>query len=123
MRVFVVEQAVPIEEEVDDYDATAIQYLAGIGSRAVGTARLVNLGRGVGKIGRVAVHQEWRGTGVGSSLVEHIIRTDGADCALLTLDSQLAAIPFYERFGFRATGDVFMDAGIPHRRMERSRSS
>lgn len=121
LSVFVAEQAVPLIEEVDDYDATATHYLACLGGLAVGTARLVRLDGSTGKIGRVAVLAAYRGAGLGSSLVQYIIANEGAAYPVLVLDSQVTAIGFYERFGFRATGGTFMDAGIPHRRMERTR--
>ena len=123
LRVFVAEQAVPIGEEVDAYDASAMHYLAFCEGRAVGTARLVGMDASLGKIGRVAVVKEYRGIGVGSMLLAHLIRTDGSSHSTLMLDAQVDAIAFYERFGFRATGGVFLDAGILHRRMERPRGS
>jgi predicted GNAT family N-acyltransferase len=118
--VFVDEQNVPPELEPDEYDADAVHLLlveADTGA-AVGTARIVNKGNGIAKIGRVAILREWRGKGMGESLMQktmELAREHGFTSAIL--DAQTYVIEFYERFGFVAEGPVFDDAGIPHRRM------
>ncbi len=119
--VFVDEQNVPAELEPDAYDADAVHLLLCDGDTAIGTARLVDKGDGVVKIGRVAVHKEHRGHGHGDRLMRfalEVARQHGFTGAML--DAQTYAIPFYERLGFVAEGPEFDDAGIPHRRMTRS---
>jgi len=120
--VFVREQNVPIELERDEYDADALHLLA-INTNTnepVGTARIVDKGNGVAKIGRVAVLSTFRGLGVGDALMNAAIGTTRTlNFVTLILDAQLPVIAFYERFGFVAEGDVFLDAGIEHRRMTR----
>jgi predicted GNAT family N-acyltransferase len=115
MQVFVDEQDVPAEEELDGRDTACLHVLArDAEGAAIGTARMQ---RG-GHIGRIAVSKPWRKRGVGSRLVAELLevaREDGL--ASVDLDSQLQAIGFYERLGFVAGGGVFMDAGIPHRNM------
>src|SRR5690349_15871990 len=69
MKVFVEEQAVPIEEELDSYDAVAQHFVVEEDGRVVGTARLIDKGDGTGKIGRVAVLQEYRRQGIGRDLM------------------------------------------------------
>ena len=117
-RVFIEEQGVAEHEEWDDADPVCLHLLAVAGKRdAVGTARLED----TGKIGRVAVVREWRGQGIGARLVKIMIehaRMKGF--ARVHLNAQVAAIAFYRRLGFEATGSVFDEAGIPHRRMEQS---
>lgn len=117
VRVFVEEQAVPASEEMDAYDAVAEHFLAEIGGVTVGTARMVDLGDGIGKIGRVAVLKEWRLKGIGRALMEYVISAARGRFATLILDAQVPVIGFYELLGFTAEGEVFLDAGIPHRRM------
>ena len=127
MIVFVEEQAVPPEEELDALDVTATHFLARQAPTApedatgiVGTARLVDKGHGKGKIGRVAVLMEHRGRGVGALLmqcVEQTARERGF--TELVLDAQCYAIPFYEKLGYVATGDVFLDCDIEHRFMSK----
>jgi len=118
LTVFVVEQRVPLAEELDAYDGDAVHLLADHADETVGVARLVRMGDGVAKVGRVAVLRRRRGAGVGSALMSHIIEAERSRSRTLILDAQLSAMSFYERLGFVAEGEVFMDAGIPHRRME-----
>ena len=116
-RVFIEEQGVSEEDERDGQDADAIHLIAFDGTRAVGTARLLLQGD-TGKIGRVAVLHDKRGTGLGKALIRaalEVLRAEGLTQA--KLGSQTHAIGFYEGLGFVVTGPEFMDAGIPHRDM------
>jgi ElaA protein len=120
-RVFIEEQGVPEVEEWDDLDAVARHFLLLQDEAAIGTARLVLKGDGTGKIGRVAILSEHRGAGHGAALVRHLLEEAGAlGCRELFLDAQVQVVAFYERLGFRAEGEPFMDAGILHRRMRKS---
>jgi len=119
-RVFVQEQGVPPEEEMDEADATATHVLALLDGRAVGTGRVVRLPSGEAKIGRMAVEQEWRRRGVGSSLltfVEEQALLQGM--ARAVLDAQTYVKAFYANHGYRDEGEVFMEAGIEHVRMSK----
>jgi len=114
--VFVVEQSVPEEIEMDDLDADAQHVLAFLDGIPVGTGRITAAGR----IGRMAVLGECRGRGVGREILialMHIGR--GYPVDRLCLSAQCHAIRFYERMGFVAQGDIYEEAGIPHRWMER----
>lgn len=118
--VFIQEQNVPVELEHDEYDADALHILAmdTATKEPVGTARILDKGDGVAKIGRVAVLKEYRGRGIGQALMQAVFKTTRElDFTSLMLDSQVSVIPFYEALGFVAEGGVFDDAGIPHRRM------
>lgn len=121
MEVFVAEQGVPPELEADAHDATARHWLArDAAGEAVGTARAVTLPDGTWKIGRVAVRQGWRGRGVGAALMRAILAAlSDAGAPGACLESQTHAAPFYEKLGFVAEGEVFLDAGIPHVLMRR----
>ena len=125
MRVFVVEQAVPAEEELDVYDVTSVHFMVEMGEASPGevvaTARLIDKGDGIAKIGRVAVLAEHRGRNVGFELMryaEEYARTTGFSS--LVLEAQCHAIPFYEKLGYIAEGPIFLDAGIEHRLMKRA---
>ena len=115
--VFVREQGVPLELEMDEWDAPsdhAIAYAAD--SRAVGTGRLLPDGH----IGRMAVLKNWRGQGVGAALLLALMdlaRKRGHASA--RLNAQTSAAGFYRRYGFEAVGSEFMDAGIAHIAMQR----
>ena len=127
MIVFVEEQNVPASEELDALDVTATHFLARRAdaplsdtTAIVGTARLVDKGEGKGKIGRVAVLREHRGRNVGALLmraVEQAARERGF--TYLALDAQCYAIPFYEKLGYTAQGDIFLDCAIEHRYMSK----
>jgi predicted GNAT family N-acyltransferase len=117
MRVFVREQGVPAEIELDRDDGKAIHFLALISGNAVGTARVV-LRRGSAKIGRMAVLRSHRGSGVGTNLLQRTVETAKRKRARgIYLHAQVPVIGFYEAAGFRAVGPVFDEAGIPHRKM------
>lgn len=122
--VFIEEQGIPEAEEWDDCDATAVHFLGCVDGRPAATARLLVAGE-TAKIGRVAVLAEHRGTGLGFSLMEHVVahaRRAGFRSAML--DAQTYAIGFYERLGFAAEGPEFDDgSGILHRRMRRELAS
>jgi predicted GNAT family N-acyltransferase len=120
-EVFIDEQGVSEADEVDGLDDQSIHLLAWDGDRPVGTARLLVKGT-VGKIGRVCVLAEARGNGLGAALIlaalEELRRRPGVRDA--TLGSQSHATGFYEKLGFVIEGDMFLDAGIPHRLMRRA---
>jgi len=119
--VFIDEQHVPEADEWDGHDDEAVHFLAVEGDRPVGTARLRFLPDGVGKAERVAVARDRRGAGIGRRLMDALVeRVRAAGGTAVQLASEVAAIPFYERLGWIAEGDVFDDAGIPHRHMFRN---
>ncbi|MEZ5867361.1 ElaA protein [Defluviimonas denitrificans] len=119
--VFIEEQNVPEADEVDGRDAGAVHLLARVDGRAVGTARLLVSGDS-GKIGRVCVLAEMRGKGIGARLIEAAVREFAANPAIgkVKLSAQINALSFYERLGFTAEGDEYLDAGIVHRDMFRT---
>lgn len=115
MEVFVSEQNVPEDEERDEWDATALHILALVHGQPAGTARALVKAPGLIKIGRVAVHMPYRGTGLGARLMRAVEAVHPG--AAFMLDAQLQAMNFYAKLGYVAEGPVFGDAGIPHRRM------
>jgi predicted GNAT family N-acyltransferase len=120
-RVFVEEQGVPEEMELDEFDLNARHALAYADSECIGTARLVTLSGSVGSIGRIgrmAVLPKYRCQGVGRRLLEASLKAaQSQDIKQVELHAQVSVIPFYEQFGFIAQGDVYDEAGIPHRDM------
>jgi predicted GNAT family N-acyltransferase len=113
--VFIAEQAVPEELEWDGADPVCSHVMAWneVGG-AVGTARMQT----DGTIGRMAVLKEWRRCGVGAALLRVLLDLAARQgLSQVRLAAQIHAIGFYERSGFHAIGDPFLDAGIPHRLM------
>lgn len=116
-EVFVWEQKVPEEEELDSYDLTATHYVVVAVGNVVATLRLITQPEHM-KIGRVAVHQAWRGKGVARKLIEKAMadaRDKGQERFYLTAQSDKLGL--YEKLGFVAFGPEFMDGGMPHRAM------
>ena len=116
-RVFVTEQGVPEEIEMDRDDKRALHFLAIEAGKAVGTARVV-LRHGNAKIGRMAVLKTRRGRGIGTNLLKRAIgmaKKQGAQ--KIYLHAQVPVIGFYEATGFQCVGRIFSEAGIPHRKM------
>jgi predicted GNAT family N-acyltransferase len=117
LEVFVVEQRVPLELEIDEYDPSATHLVMLQGDEVVATLRLVPYGDKI-KIGRVAVRQQCRRQGLGTQLMLRGIRHAAeSGFRAVFLDAQVDSMPFYRGLGFIAEGDVFDDAGIPHMRM------
>ena len=118
--VFVAEQSVPIAEEWDPRDIDADHLIALHDGVPVGTVRMVVEQEGTGLLGRLAVLPDARGTGIGVALVravEEHARERGLSA--VELHAQTHALGFYERLGYTAHGEEFLDAGIPHRHMVR----
>jgi predicted GNAT family N-acyltransferase len=117
--VFVEEQHVPEELEVDEDDAHAFHVLALDGITPVGCGRMVPH-EGYVKIGRMAVLSKRRGEGIGRTILQFLMasaKRRGFTHAVL--HAQLTAEGFYLKNGYVPEGEVFEEAGIMHRRMSR----
>ncbi|OZI48541.1 GNAT family N-acetyltransferase [Bordetella genomosp. 4] len=117
-EVFVIEQAVPVEVELDDDDPLSVHAVAyGPDNVPVATGRLLPDGH----IGRMAVRKSARGTGVGSQVLDALITQGHGDGhRMLLLHAQTHARGFYEAHGFTADGEEFIEAGIAHVAMTRA---
>jgi predicted GNAT family N-acyltransferase len=116
--VFIDEQHVPEQIEMDAEDAAAFHIIAMDGDVAVGCGRMV-MHLGEVKIGRMAVLRERRGEGIGRLILEYLMnaaRERGFRRAIL--HAQLTAEGFYLKQGYLPRGEVFEEAGIAHRLME-----
>lgn len=116
--VFIEEQGVSEDEEMDDLDGSSIHFLATEKDLPIGTARLQIKGD-TAKIGRVCVLQAHRGTGLGAALIRAALAhaKDEPSVIFAKLGAQIHALGFYEKLGFKAQGPVYDDAGIDHRDM------
>ena len=112
--VFVDEQRVPAELEMDEHDADSLHALAFADGKAIGTGRLLPDGH----IGRMAVLKEWRGRGAGRALLRALVRAARRrGDREVALNAQVHALGFYGAEGFTAEGPVYEEAGIPHQAM------
>ena len=118
VRVFVDEQGWPPDEELDEYDLSAVHAAAMLHGRVVGTGRMYRPGSGETQIGRMAVDPDHRGQGVGSlvlSFLEDIAmrRGDGE----VVLEAQSYVQGFYQRHAYVTQGEPYMEGGIEHVKM------
>lgn len=116
-RVFVEEQQVPLELEWEGNE-DGFHYVVALNAynQAIGTGRMNDKGH----IGRMAVLKEWRQKGVGCTMLVALMKhAHDNEIRRVYLNAQTSAIPFYEKQGFTTTGEEFMEAGIPHRAMEK----
>lgn len=120
-RVFVEEQHVPAEEELDDFESTSRHFLAfEPGGAPIATARWRTTDYGI-KLERFAVLGPYRGQGYGMRILKAVLADIAADPAtegkLRYLHAQLVAEPFYAAAGFKPVGPVFEESGIQHVKM------
>lgn len=110
--VFVDEQRVPPESEIDDWDPQCVHAIArDAAGRPLGTGRLLPDGH----IGRMAVLREARGSGVGSALLAALMReAQRRGHAAAVLSAQTHAVAFYRRHGYAVVSGEYLDCGIPH---------
>ena len=120
IEVFVKEQNVPIELELDDKDHSENTVHIGYfdDDRLIGVARLIDLDKDVIHIGRVAIDKDYRGKGIGRELIvgcettaKNILKRE----VIIELGAQIQAEKFYESLGYNRVNDkIYLDAGIEH---------
>ena len=113
-QVFVKEQSVTVELEIDGFDENAIHVLAWDNKNVIGTGRMLPDGH----MGRICVIKSYRGIGIGRFIVRNLIDTaEKMNFLKVWLASQCRVTGFYRELGFVETGKVFDDAGIDHIKM------
>lgn len=118
-RVFSVEQGFDPNIDVDEYDDEAIHVVIYDEHSPIATGRLILFPeiKSV-KIGRVAVLASYRKKGIGIKLMSALINAAQKEgMKSIKLSSQTHAIPFYEKMGFKAEGNVYLEEGEPHQAM------
>lgn len=117
LEVFVGEQGVPVELEMDELDNEAVHVLAYVDGVPAGCGRLLLKGKDA-KIGRVAVKKSMRRYGIGTGLCKLLMTIAGDnDVHRINISAQITAAEFYRNLGFEQEGEVFMEAGIEHIKM------
>ena len=119
-EVFINEQNVSEAEERDGLDDRCVHFLAVDDNGPIGAARLNMLHTDYAKIQRVCVIKSARGTGAGAQIIRAMIDTVRAEGLrdVIRLGAQTHALTFYEKLGFVAFGEEYLDAGIAHFDME-----
>ncbi|SMF97964.1 GNAT family N-acetyltransferase [Burkholderia singularis] len=120
--VFVREQRIPAELNLDDDDPLARHAIAYLVQRRSGARRAVATGRllSTGAIGRVSVLADARRRGVGTRVLDALLaEARSGGMALVWLYAQQRVAAFYLRLGFRVVGEPFVEAGVAHIEMAR----
>ncbi|MCA0990022.1 GNAT family N-acetyltransferase [Pseudalkalibacillus hwajinpoensis] len=112
--VFVEEQKVPAELEIDEHEDKAIHFVAYDKNIPVAAGRFRVLSE-LAKVERICVLRDYRGTGLGFLLMNGIENhAKQLNLKGTKLNAQISAVGFYEKLGYRIVSEEFMDAGIPH---------
>lgn len=124
-KVFVIEQGIPVDLEIDQYDAAPHKCVHGLiiaeDGEAAATGRLIPYGENSGKLQRIAVRKELRSSGVGREIVKLLEQQAVAGhFSNVLLDAQCSAEAFYANLGYVTLSvEPFLDAGIWHVRMKK----
>ncbi|WP_373898066.1 GNAT family N-acetyltransferase [Haloimpatiens sp. FM7315] len=117
-EVFVKEQNVPLDMELDEYDNLAYHLVIYDNDKPIGVGRFVKI-EDYYLIGRVAILKEYRGKGYGEFIMKSIIKkVKELGGKKIKLHAQVHAEKFYEKLGFKSYGEIFYEAGIKHVNME-----
>lgn len=118
-KVFVEEQNVPEELEIDSFEDKAIHFICYDDERVVGAGRLRFVDH-YGKLERICVLRPYRNKSYGQKIIakmeEEIIKRN---VHVARLNAQTYAKNFYEKLGYKVISDEFIEAGIPHVTMEK----
>ncbi|MBS4172071.1 GNAT family N-acetyltransferase [Bacillus sp. FJAT-49736] len=118
--VFVEEQKVPEEEEIDQYEKDAAHFVLYDEGKPIGAGRFRIVDE-KGKVERICVLSSYRGKGAGKVIMEAIEQyASENNLKKLKLNAQTHAIPFYEKLNYEIISGEFLDAGIPHKTMEKT---
>lgn len=119
-EVFVKEQGVQVDEDLDGKDSDSDHYLLLLNKIPVGTGRIRFLEDDKIKIERIAILYDHRSKGLGNKLMQYIIN----DLKKITKEKEIITsaqsytVSFYKKLGFKEFGDEFLDAGILHKNMK-----
>ena len=114
-KVFVVEQNIPVNIEMDDDNVDSVSICAIMNKKYVGTARYRVTSYGF-KLERFAVLKEFRNQGIGKALAQFMFDNLN-ESRIIYLHAQEAVVDFYLSLGFKKINDRFFEAGIPHWKM------
>lgn len=116
--VFIEEQNVPVDREQDEDDKIAVHFLLLENNIPIGTGRVVKNDE-YAKIERVCILKEYRKKGAGKFLMEEIMNyCKKQNCRKISLGAQEHALNFYKKLGFKIFSGKYMDANIPHFKMQ-----
>lgn len=119
-EVFVEEQGISEDIELDNQDSEALHMVVKDGGRVIGTARVLFPAPGVAKIERMAILRPFRRKGIGSRIISFLnTELKNRQIRKAVLHAQYSSVAFYKSCGFVESGLPFSEAGIRHLRMEK----
>ncbi|MGI6168784.1 MAG: GNAT family N-acetyltransferase [Christensenellales bacterium] len=117
--VFVEEQGISMEDEFDGKDPFALHALVYVDGQPAATARMLFQSEDILRIGRICVRKEMRNRGLGDLVVRMMLaRATETECELVEISAQAQAVSFYEKLGFSEASETYLEAGIPHIKMQ-----
>jgi predicted GNAT family N-acyltransferase len=119
-QVFVEEQGISEDVELDEHDREALHMMVKDGDRVIGTARVLFLATGLAKIERMAVLQPFRRRGIGREIISFLSEElKNRQVEQVVLHAQYAVVAFYKSCGFEEVGSPFWEVGIKHIKMQK----
>ncbi len=119
-QVFVEEQGIPEDVELDEHDREALHMVAKDGDRVIGTARVLFLSAGLAKIERMAVLKPFRRSGIGRRIISFLSEElKNRQIKQVVLHAQYPVVAFYKACGFEEVGSPFWEVGIKHVKMQK----
>jgi len=119
-RVFVEEQGISEDVELDEHDREALHMVVKEGDRVIGTARVLFLSPGLVKIERMAILQPFRRRGIGREIISFLNKElKNRQVEQVVLHAQYAVVAFYKSCGFEEIGSPFWEVGIKHIKMQK----
>lgn len=119
-QVFVEEQGIPEDIELDEHDKEALHMVVKDEDRVIGTARVLFLATSLAKIERMAILQPFRRRGIGRRIIAFLSEElRNRQVEQVVLHAQYSVVAFYKSCGFEETGSPFWEAGIKHIKMQR----
>ena len=115
-KVFVKEQGVHLQNEIDQYEDNSIHIVGYIDKNSpFATARIRSINNYTGKVERLAVLKRYRGLNYGQNLMKTIeIITRENDYNELTMHAQVQAQDFYSKLGYTPHSNYFFEENIKH---------
>ena len=119
-QVFVEEQGISEDIELDDYDREALHMVVKNGEKVIGTARVLFLAANQAKLERMAILKPFRRKGIGSRIIAFLNEElRNRQINQVFLHAQYPVVAFYKSCGFKESGSPFWEAGIKHIKMQR----
>ena len=120
-EVFVDEQGCSEDEEFDGFDEHALHLVIYVDEAPAACGRIWHGGSGF-RIGRLAVKKQFRRQKLGDLALRLLLyKAFNSGAETVSINAQTYIMPLYEKFGFKAYGEEFMDAGRPHYSMSVSK--